>query len=248
MNETETPRSATYRVDELRPHPSYIKHQLSVPAFKISALDRLGKLAFQEPITITTDGIIIDGYARWELAKLRNLVTIRCLAYQLTEDEALCYLLLKQRRSDGLNDFRRIELAFDLEPSIRENARANQQAGGRAKGSSTLTTAERVDRRKKIAQIADVSVGNVTKVRKILSHACSCVQRSVAFRMTSSPGLRSPKTSILPSTLRPVTTSTHSAFPLHTPWTKVRCWSLVTAETGTNIVGAARWTGQCLSA
>jgi len=185
MNETETPRFATYRVDELRPHPSYVKHQLSVPAFKISALDRLGDLAFQEPITITTDGIIIDGYARWELAKLRNLATIRCLAYQLTEDEALCYLLLKQRRSDGLNDFRRIELAFDLEPSIRENARANQQAGGRAKGSSTLTTAERVDRRKKIAQIADVSVGNVTKVRRILSHACSCVQQAVRSREIS---------------------------------------------------------------
>jgi hypothetical protein len=145
----------------------------------------LGDLAFQEPITITTCGIIIDGYARWELAKLRNLVTIRCLEYQLTEDEALYFLLRKQRRSDGLNDFRRIELAFDLEPAIREIARANQQAGGRAKGSSILTTAERVDRRKKIAQVAGVSVGNVTKVRRILSHACSGVQQAARSREIS---------------------------------------------------------------
>jgi len=103
----------------------------------------------------------------------------------LTEDEALFYLLRKQRRSDGLNDFTRIEVALDLELFFREKARSNQQVGGRGKGSSRLTVAERVDSRKEIAQVAGVSVGNVTKVKRILTHACSAVQQAARSREIS---------------------------------------------------------------
>jgi hypothetical protein len=80
---------AVRSLNELRPLPSYVKYGLSVPAFKIAALDRLGNLAFQDPIVVTQDRLIIDGYARWELAKKRGMVTILCLVYQRTEDEAL---------------------------------------------------------------------------------------------------------------------------------------------------------------
>ena len=73
------PRLTTHRLDELRPHPSYVKHRLPPFAPKISALVRLGNLAFQDPIGVTTEGIIIDGYARWGLAKSRGLTTISCL-------------------------------------------------------------------------------------------------------------------------------------------------------------------------
>lgn len=185
MNHTQTPQFIKYRVDELRPHPSYVSHQLSVPTFKLTVLAQLGDLAFQNPIAVTQERLIIDGYARLELARSQGLTTLQCLEYQLTQDEALCYLIQKHRRSDGLNDFTRIELALDLESFFREKARVHQQDAGRRKGSSMLTEAERVDSRKAIAQLVGVSVGNVSKVKHILAHACSSLQQAVRTRELS---------------------------------------------------------------
>jgi hypothetical protein len=185
MRQTGDSVLTTCRVDELRAHPSYVQHQLSVSTSKMSALDKLGPLAFQDPLIVTRDHLIIDGYARWELAKSRGIAILHCLEYAMTHDEALCLLLQKQRRSDGLNDFVRILLALDLEPFFRQKARINQQAGGRGKGSSTLTSAERIDSRKEIAQLLGVSSGNVSKVKRIRTHACSAVQQAVRNREIS---------------------------------------------------------------
>ena len=158
----------TCRLDELRPHPSYVQHHLTVPACKLSVLAERGDLAFREPLVITRDHTIVDGYARWELARLQGRATLPCIEYELTESEALHWLLQRHRRSDGLNAFTRIRLALDLEAGFKEKAQSNQQAGGQNKGSSKLTEAERVDVRKQIADAATVSVGNVTKVKQLI--------------------------------------------------------------------------------
>jgi hypothetical protein len=158
----------TYRVDELHPHPSYVRHQLTVPASKLSALAERGDLAFQEPLVITRERTILDGYARWELARLQGRLTLPCIEYELTEADALRWLLDRHRRSRGLNDFIRVLLALELEPLLKEKARSNQRAGGRTKGSSKLTEAERTDVRSQIATAAGVSVGNVTKVKQLV--------------------------------------------------------------------------------
>ena len=152
----------TCRLDELRPHPSYVRHRLTVPASQLSALAERGDRAFLEPLMITQDRTILDGYARLELARLQGRATLPCIAYELTESEALHWLLQKHRRSNGLNDFSRILLALELEPWFKEKARSNQRAGGRNKGSSKLTEAERLDVRSEIAAAAGVSVGNVS--------------------------------------------------------------------------------------
>jgi hypothetical protein len=80
---------APFRPDELRPHPSYAKHGLTVPASKLSALRERGELAFAEFVTITRDRTIIDGYARWELAKQLKRPILHCVEYELSEAEAL---------------------------------------------------------------------------------------------------------------------------------------------------------------
>jgi hypothetical protein len=157
----------TYRVDELHPHPSYVRHQLTVPASKLSALAERGNLAFQEPLVITRERTILDGYARWELARLQGRVTLPCIEYELTEADALRWLLQRHRRSKGLNDFIRVLLALELEPLLKEKAQSNQRAGGQNKGSSKLTEAERLDVRSEIAAAAGVSVGNVSKVKQL---------------------------------------------------------------------------------
>ncbi len=151
---------------DLRPHPSYAKHGLTVPACKLAALRGRGELAFAEFVTITRDRTIIDGYARWELAKQLRRPILHCVEYELSEAEALKWLLEKHRRSDGLNAFSRIMLALDLEPDFTEKARANKQVGGQHKGWSNLTKAEQVHVRSKIAKAAAVSTGNVTKVKQ----------------------------------------------------------------------------------
>jgi len=77
-----------------------------------------------------------------------------------------------------LNDFRRIELALDLEPQFKEAALFNRREGGRLKALSKLTKAEKLDSRLRIAQVGGVSVGNVHKVKCILQHACSALSEA----------------------------------------------------------------------
>ena len=156
-------------MEELHPHPSYVRHQLSVSASQLSELIELGSLAFLQPIVISRVGIVVDGYARWELARRKSRETILCLEYDLTEEEALRWLIQRHRPSHGLSKFNRALLALDLEPSLQETARANQRWGGQNKGLSSLTEAQTLDVRSKVAADAGVSPGTLDKVRKVKS-------------------------------------------------------------------------------
>ena len=127
--------------DQLRPHPSYVRHHLAVSAERLSALVAMGDLAFRDPLLITRERVIVDGYARWDVARKQGRSTLRCIEYELSEADALHWLLQRHRRSAQLNDYCRILLALDFETSLKEKARANQQVGGREKGSSKLTSA-----------------------------------------------------------------------------------------------------------
>src|SRR5271167_2381241 len=147
----------TRRLDELRLHPSYVRHGLSPSAAQLSELAAIGELAFCEPIVTTSKGLIVDGYARFELAQRERRETLPCLEYELSEEEALRWLLYRHRPSQGQSAFNRALLALDLEPSLKETARVNQQWGGQNKGSSSLTEAQTVNVRSKIAADADVS-------------------------------------------------------------------------------------------
>src|SRR5947208_8979280 len=70
----------TRTVNELHPHPIYSRHRLIVPISKVSALAARGNLfAVREPLVITKNGAIVDGYARWELARLQGIQTLPCV-------------------------------------------------------------------------------------------------------------------------------------------------------------------------
>ncbi len=156
--------------DEIRPHPMYIRHHIAVHARQLSAIAELGDLAFRKPLSITREKIILDGLARWTLARQRHMPTLACIEYQMSEAEAIQYILQEHRRLSGLNNFIRICLALELEPDLKEKARARQQ-NGRNQGSPNLTEGERLDVRKEIARVAGVSVGNVTKVKQLMTAA-----------------------------------------------------------------------------
>jgi hypothetical protein len=171
-------RILSLRLEELRPHPSYARLQFVPSCSKLSALAEQGELAFRDPLVITQDRIIVDGYARWELARLQGRASLPCLERGLSEEEALCRLVLGQSRANGLNDFCRILLALELAGSLREKALSNQRTGGQYKGLSKLSEA-RIFVRSEIARIANVSEGNVEKVRRLLPTVESEVLRSL---------------------------------------------------------------------
>lgn len=166
-------------LDELHPHPSYVRHHLAVPASQLSALAGRGNIALLEPLLITRDRTILDGYARVELARLQGRTTLPCVEFELTEAEALHWLVQMHLRSNGLNAFSRIVLALELEPWFKEKARSNQRAGGQNKGSSKLTEAEKLDVRSEVAAAAGVSVGNVSKVKQLTMTAHSELRQAL---------------------------------------------------------------------
>jgi hypothetical protein len=172
-------RLVTCRLDELQPHPSYVRHRLSVSSSQLSALIARDDLAFREPIVITRDLKVIDGYARLELARQQGRDTILCIEHELSEEESLRWLIQTHLPCRGLNAYGRTLLALDLEQSLKDKARANQQSGGRNKGSSNLTEAKSLDVRSAIAACAHVSTGNVTKVKQLWGTAHADVKQAV---------------------------------------------------------------------
>jgi hypothetical protein len=145
----------------------------------LSALAALGSLAFREPIVITRNCTIIDGYVRFQLAKQQRRETNLCIEYDLTEEEALRWLIQSHRPSGDFDAFSRVLLALDLEPYLQEAGRANQRIGGQNKGSSNLTEAQKVDVRSKIADDTGVSPGNVPKVKQLLKSAHPTIQQAI---------------------------------------------------------------------
>ncbi|HEY7097400.1 MAG TPA: hypothetical protein VH437_11790 [Terriglobales bacterium] len=145
----------------------------------MSVLEALGDLAFREPIVITKDRVVIDGYARWQLARQQGRTTIVCIEYDLTEEESIQWLVQSRRPNKGQNAYTRIILALDSEPYLQERARQNLRTGTSRKGSSNLTKIQRIDVRSEVAAIAGVADGSVTKVKQLRKTAVPAVEQAV---------------------------------------------------------------------
>ena len=141
------PRLAMRSTDTLKPHPSLLKQNLWPSNAWLLALEKLDEAIFEQPLLITRENLIVDGYARWRIARQKQHNTMLCQVCQLTKQEALQRILQTHRRPEWLNAFSRVQLALDLEPWFREKARANQSAGGKDKVSSKLTKDQRIDKR-----------------------------------------------------------------------------------------------------
>jgi hypothetical protein len=132
---------------------------------------RLKDQSVPEPILITTNGTILAGFGLWRLAVFERRHEIHCIEYAIGEDESLQFILTHHQTRRGWNDFVRIRLALTLEPNLQQRARDNMSAGGKYKGSTNLSEADRIDARPRIAQRAGTGVGNVSKVNAILRSA-----------------------------------------------------------------------------
>ena len=161
--------------EQLRPHPVYLDVCGPVTAVQIphGSAEPAPVIA---PLLTTRDGLILDGHTRWQLAARESQLSVACIEYDLTDEQALLFMLDQCRRVDRLNAFCRIVMALQLEPHWRARARECQRQGGRGKLSSTLTKADAIDVRAKIARAAGVGAGNVTKVKQLLETATPAVR------------------------------------------------------------------------
>ena len=163
---------------ELRPHPIYLEVCGPVAATRATRLAQQA-WAMCEPLLITTDGTILDGHVRWQVAMDRHQPSLCCIEYDLTEEEALEFLLARHHKSVGLNAFCRIVAALKLEPYYRASNSRRPQAASVNTRSSNLTNVGRKDVRAEIARIAGVSTGNVTKVKQLLGTVSPEVRESL---------------------------------------------------------------------
>ena len=162
--------------EELHPHPVYLKVRGPIRGSK-GRQPPSYSATLAEPVAITRAGLILDGYTRWQLAAREGRPSVACIEYELSDEQALTFMLEKHRRSDWLNDFCRILLALQLEPHWR--ARARQHQAGAGKLSSQLTKAGPIDVRAEIARAAGVGAGNVTKVKQLLETATPAVREAL---------------------------------------------------------------------
>jgi hypothetical protein len=71
-------------VGSLYAHPHLLKHAAGYSTAEISALAERGESAYETPLTITQDGLVVAGYALWQLARLQKRTTIRCIVRELS--------------------------------------------------------------------------------------------------------------------------------------------------------------------
>ena len=154
-------------LDQLRAHPVYL--EVCGPlASSTTPHDPTDLSPIIEPLLTTWDGLILDGQERWAITRREGRKALPCIEYDLSEEEALTFMLHKHRRNARLNDFCRIVMALALEPHLRARARERQRQGGKMKLSSNLTEAKPIDVRNRIARAAGVGAGNVTKTKQLL--------------------------------------------------------------------------------
>ena len=154
----------------LRPHPTYQAWCGPIAAIRVRRVAQQ-RGPIREPLLTTTAGTILDGHARWQVARDRQQPTLPCLEYDVTNEEALQVLIQQHRASEGLNAFCRIVMALELEPFLRARSRRSRPETSVTTSSSNLTTAQRRDVRLAIASAAGAATGNVTKVKQLLEAA-----------------------------------------------------------------------------
>lgn len=125
----------------------------------------------RKPILITKHGTILSGLGSWHLALFEGRQQVICVQYDIDELEALQFILAIHRTAKRWNSFISIRIALKLEPYFQQKAVENMKAGGRYKGSTNLSKADRIEVRQEVANIAGSGVGNVDKVKTILQSA-----------------------------------------------------------------------------
>lgn len=163
-------RPVTRYSEQLRPHQALD----AIGWTDINEINEVTRRKLQlvpEPILITTEGIILSGIGSWRLALSEGRQQIDCIEYDLDQEECIQYILAVNRTRPRWNSFLLIRLALTLETYFQHKALDNMRTGGKCKGSTNLSKADRIEVRREIANAAGTGTGNVDKVKAILRSA-----------------------------------------------------------------------------
>jgi hypothetical protein len=163
-------RPVTRLLAQLRPHRALD----AIGWTDINEINEATRRRFQlvpETIVITTNGIILSGTSSWHSAISEGREHISCTEYDLDKDECIQYILASHRTHSKWNSFVLVRLALTLEPYFQQKALDNMRTGGKCKGSTNLSKADRIEVRREIADAAGTGTGNVDKVKAILRSA-----------------------------------------------------------------------------
>jgi ParB-like chromosome segregation protein Spo0J len=155
--------------EELRPAKAILQLGIEPSPVRLLELERLGDALFESPIEINSQNEIIDGHARWLIAKKTGRPGLRCDIFDYDEEHTLRKILKKGLVGPALGKFCRVQIALRLQPFHERRARSNRIQGGAQKQLLFLTQAERARVRELVAQDAGVSSSLVRQVKVILN-------------------------------------------------------------------------------
>jgi len=155
----------------LHPHATLERYGIAALQAELNKAARQDDALFHAPIEITASRTILDGYAQWKSALGTKCSRVPCIEYSLTDEQAIEWLLRRHRRRNGWNSYCRILTALQLEPKFKQEALANQIAGGQKKGLSNLTKAAEMHVRRKLAERADVCEAYIDYVKQLRDEA-----------------------------------------------------------------------------
>jgi hypothetical protein len=164
---------------ELHPHPTLERYGIAALQAEHNKIARQDDALFHATVEITASRTILDGLAQWKSALGAKCSRILCIEYSLTDEQALEWLLRRHRRRNGWNSYCRILTALQLEPKFKQEALANQVAGGQNKGLSSLTKAAEMHVRLKLAERADVCEAYIDYVKELRKEADASVLQAL---------------------------------------------------------------------
>jgi N6-adenosine-specific RNA methylase IME4 len=135
--------------------------------------DNILKEGIREKI-ITWDGYIIDGHNRYEIAQKWGLDCQSESMHFKDENAVFEWMILNQFGRRNLSNYQRSVLALKLEEVFREKADANLKESGKNFGKGCQKSdkpIEKVDTKKELAKVANVSHDTIAKVKHIEAKA-----------------------------------------------------------------------------
>jgi N6-adenosine-specific RNA methylase IME4 len=127
------------------------------------------KDGIREPIIIWS-GFIIDGHNRYEIAQ-KNGLEFKIINKDFqNENEVKEWMILNQFGRRNLSNYQRSVLALQLEDVFRDKAKENLKVSGENFGKGCQISdkpIEKIDTKKELAKVANVSHDTIAKVKKI---------------------------------------------------------------------------------
>ena len=140
-----------------------------IPPLAIEEFNQLEKNIIadgcRDPL-LTWNGILIDGHNRYEICAKHSLEFSVVEKDFLNENHVKEWMINNQFGRRNLSNYQRSVLALDLQGVFSDRAKENLSDGGKG-----CQITDKVDTKKELAKVANVSHDTIAKVKKIQSNA-----------------------------------------------------------------------------